>query len=132
MSQTVTEQISAGDWNATPPAVQQRLLALEREVNVVREQLQRLEHAREAQGEYHRQRLQRYHTLVEQQFLSGLTPEDQQEIEQLGREIDAVNATSYPSLDVLAENIAGSANTTRITVEPCHVMAASLRNSTEQ
>ena len=105
MRQAVTEQISDRDWNATPPAVQQRLLALEREMNAVREQLRRLEHAQETGGETHQHRLQRYHTLVEQQFLSGLTPEEQQEIERLGREIDAVNAAFYPSLDSLAETI---------------------------
>ncbi len=105
MNPLVTEQISDRDWNATPPAVQQLLLALEREMNSVREQLRRLEHAQEAAGEYHRHRLQRYHTLVEQQFLSGLTPEEQEEIERLGREIDAVNFAFYPSLSSLAETI---------------------------
>ena len=106
MSQTGIEPISAGDWAATPPTVQQHLLALEREMNSVREQLQRLEHAQEAGGESHHHRLQRYHALVEQQFCSGLTPEEQQEIEQLGREIDAVNSAFYPSLASLAKTIA--------------------------
>ncbi len=105
MSQAVTEQISAGDWNATPPAVQQHLIALEREMNSAREQLRKLELAQEVGGERHRHRLERYHALVEQQFLSGLTPEEQQEIERLGREIDAANSAFYPSLASLAETI---------------------------
>lgn len=105
MMQAVTEQISAGDWNATPPPVQQLLLALEREMNSVREQLRRLELAQEVGGERHKHRLARYHALVEQQFLTGLASEEQQEIERLGREIDAVNSAFYPSLASLAETI---------------------------
>lgn len=106
MSQAVTEQISDRDWEDTPVAVRNVLLSLERERNAIRERLERLEHAQEAAFEEHKRRLQRYHALVEQQFLSGLTPEQQQEIERLGEEIDAVNSAFYPSLSSLAETIA--------------------------
>ena len=105
MAQAVTEQISTGDWNATPPSVQKRLLALEQEMNSVREQLRKIEHAQEMGGEHHRLRLERYHALVEQQFLSGLTAEEQQEIERLGREVDETNSAFYPSLTSLADTI---------------------------
>ena len=101
MSQTVTEQISSTDWNATPPAVQRVLLAVEREMNAMRERVERIEQKRDLQHS----RLERYHSLVEQQFLHGLTPEQQQEIEHLGKEIDALNADAYPSLKSLAETI---------------------------
>lgn len=106
MSQAVTEQISDRDWEATPPSVRNILLSLERERNDFRQKLERLEHAQEAASEEHKHRLQRYHTLVEQQFLTGLTPEQQLEIERLGEEIDAVNSAFYPSLSSLAATIA--------------------------
>ena len=106
MAQTITEQISTGDWEATPAAVRNVLLSLERERNDFRERLQRLEHSREAASKEHDRRLKRYQTLVEQQFLNGLTSEQEQEVERLGEEIDTVNSAFYPSLSSLDETIA--------------------------
>ena len=106
MAQTITEQISTGDWEATPAAVRNVLLSLERERNDYRERLQRLEQARVAASEEHDRRLRRYQSLVEEQFLHGLTSEQEQEIERLGEEIDTVNSSFYPSLSSLAEIIA--------------------------
>jgi hypothetical protein len=102
MEPAVIEQIPEQDWEATPASVRNALLSLERERNAFREKLERLEHTQEATSEEHKRRLQRYQALVEQQFLSGLTPEQQQEIERLGEEIDAVNSAFYPSLSSLA------------------------------
>ena len=48
MAHVATEQISTGDWEATPPAVRNVLLSLERERNAFREQLDRLKHTQEA------------------------------------------------------------------------------------
>jgi hypothetical protein len=106
MEPIVIEQIPAQDWEATPISVRNVVLSLERERNAIREQLERLEHTQEATSEDHKRRLQRYHLLVEQQFLHGLTPEQKQEIERLGEEIDTVNSAFYPSLSSLAETIA--------------------------
>ena len=106
MAHAAMEQISTGDWEATPPAVRNVLLSLERERNAFLERLEQLEHAQEAASQIYKDRVQRYQTLVEQQFLRGLTPEEQQEIERLGAEMDAVNSTFYPSLSSLAETIA--------------------------
>jgi len=106
MAQRANEQISPGDWEATPAAVRNVFLSLEIERNAFRERLERLEHVPEANDEQHKLRLTRYQALVEQQFLTGLTPEQQQEIERLGEEIDAINSNSHPSLDSLAEAIA--------------------------
>ena len=94
------------DWEATPATVQQVVLSLERELKASRERLERLEHTQEATSEEHKHRLQRYHALVEHQFLKGLTPEQQQEIERLGQEIDTVNSAFYPSIASLADTIA--------------------------
>ena len=106
MGQRVTEQISAGDWEATPAPVRSVLLALERERDAFRSQIGQVTAAREAASAAHKSRLERYHALVEQQFLAGLTPEHEQEIERLGREIDELNSAFYPSLSSLAETIA--------------------------
>ena len=102
MSQTVIEQVSSTDWNATPPAVQRILLSFQRDMDAMRERVERLEQKR---GTHH-DKLERYHALVEQQFSQGLTSEQQEEIEHLGKEIDEVNLGSYPSLNSLAETIA--------------------------
>jgi hypothetical protein len=101
MNQTMTEQISPNDWNATPPAVQRILLALQREMETIRARVERLEHHHDAPHPL----LERYHALIELQFSHGLTPEQQQEIERLGKEIDEANSSFYPSLDSLAETI---------------------------
>jgi hypothetical protein len=112
MSETAINQISTRDWEATPPAVRNVLLSLERERNTFRERMERLEHAREATTKEHGRRLTRYHSLVEQQYLAGLSPEQQREIEQLGEEIDSVNSAFYPSLESLAETVAAQTGKT--------------------
>ena len=99
MSQTVTEQISPTDWKDTPPAIQRILLSFQHEINTMRERVERIEQKHDA----HPSGLERYHTLVEQQFSHGLTPEQKEEIERLGKEIDEANSLSYPSLKSLAE-----------------------------
>ena len=101
----VIEHIPVKDWEATPASVRNILLSLERERNSFQERLERLEHAQKADTEEHKRRLHCYHSLVEQQFLTGLTPKQQQEIERLGKEIDAVNSAFQPSLSSLKEAI---------------------------
>ena len=106
MAQTVFEQIPAQDWEATPASVRNVLLSLERERNAIREQLERMESVQQSETTEHKNRIQRYQFLVEQQFLNGLTGDEKNEIEQLAREIDSVNASLYPSLSSLSETIA--------------------------
>ncbi len=103
MAQLATKNISTGDWKATPKAVRDVLLSLEDERNAL---LERLELSREAASEAHILRVKRYHELVEQQFLTGLTPEQRQEIDLLGEEIDSKNTSLYPSFSSLSETIA--------------------------
>jgi chromosome segregation ATPase len=105
MAQTVTEQISPLDWESTPTSVRNMLLSLEQERDAIRERLEQLENVQQAATDEHKQRIRRYQALVEQQFVSGLTPEQQQEIERLGEEIDAVNSAFYPSVSLLSETI---------------------------
>lgn len=106
MAQMVTEQISTRDWESTPVAVRHVLLSLEKERNTFRDRLERLEHVEQVASEEHDCRLKRYHALVELQYLTGLSPEQEQEIERLGKEIDSVNSAFYPPLSTLAETIA--------------------------
>ena len=102
MAQIATENISMGDWKATPKSVRDALLSLEEQRNAL---LKRLELNREATGEMDIFRVKRYHELVEQQFLSGLTPEQRQEIDLLAEEIDSKNAGLYPSICSLSETL---------------------------
>ena len=46
----------------------------------------------------HRAVLKQYHTLVDKQFVEGLTPDENQEQERLGREVDAFYAPFYKSV----------------------------------
>ncbi len=112
MGQSVIERISTGDWEETPAPVRSALLSLQQECDTFREQITQLTAAGETASAAHKNRLERYHALVEQQFLAGLTPEQTQEIERLGREIDEVNAGFHPSLSSLAEAIAAQTGTT--------------------
>ena len=118
MAQTITEQIPSTDWEATPSSVKNALLSLERERDAIQERLEQLEQARKATSEGHDLRLKRYQLLVEQQIRSGLTPEQQREIERLGAEIDAVNSAFDLSLSTLAETIANSNEGRNGTVAP--------------
>lgn len=99
MSQTVTEQISPTDWKATPPAIQRILFSFQHEINTIRERVERIEQKQDV----HPNGLERYHALVEQQFSHGLTPEQKEENERLGKEIDEANSLLYPSLNSLAK-----------------------------
>ena len=102
MTQVTTENISIGDWKVTPKAVRDVLLSLEEERNAL---LERLELNRQTTSEADILRVNRYHELVEQQFLTGLTPEQCLEIDLLGAEIDSKNAGLYPSIFSLSEQI---------------------------
>ena len=106
MAKAATEQISSEDWEATPKAVREVIRSLEHERDSFRERLERIESAQDATSEEYKRLLKRYHVLVERQYLKGLTPDEQVEIDQLGKQIDTVNSGFYPSLQSLAQTIA--------------------------
>jgi hypothetical protein len=94
--------IPAKDWEATPASVRQLLLSLLPLAGEVSELRARLNlHAtpdnEEKQPEMsdQRARIARYQSLVDRSFLNDLTPEEQQEMECLGVEIDAGNAPFF-------------------------------------
>ena len=93
------ERIPAQDWEATPASVRTLLLALlplETEVSVLRDRLRTFDQNTEAGSN----RVQiigsdRYQELVEKLMISGLSAEETQEMERLGRQMDAESAPFY-------------------------------------
>lgn len=102
MANLVNERITTDDWKAIPASVKNLLLTLEHERNALQERLELRQVSSSA--EYKRQ-LQRYQQLIEHQFRKGSSPEQHQEIEILGEQIDKVSSTFYPSLSSLMETI---------------------------
>lgn len=87
-------RIPMEEWDATPASVQRLLLSLlpmAMEVEALRSRLQALEQHPQASVTV----LERYHLLVDQLFLRGLSEEEQAEMERLGAEIDTQNAPFY-------------------------------------
>ena len=116
MSNTnVLEPVPAEDWNAAPPSMQallQKLLPLVDEVAELRERVALLENSHSlvsvedkhtfAETQAQRERLGRYHALVNKSFVPGVNGEEAAEMKSLGQAIDAYNAEFYaPVLKVM-------------------------------
>ena len=93
------ERIPAQDWEATPASVRTLLLSLlplETEVSALRARLQTFDQNTETVSN----KIQiigsdRYQELVEKLMISGLSAEETQEMERLGKQMDAESAPFY-------------------------------------
>jgi hypothetical protein len=111
-------RIPPEDWETTPSTVRNlvlSLLPLAAEVSELRDRVHLLEAQTGAEPEQllkeqeQRQRVRRYHELVDTLFLKGLTSEEEAEMERLGAEIDAYNAPFYAPIRERLEAVAAKA-----------------------
>lgn len=117
MSNTnLLERLPADELKAAPPSLQallQTLLPLVDEVAELRERVAFLEKSRslvsvedthtDLEVSEHKERVKRYHALVNQSFMSvGLTEAEEAEKQRLGQAIDAYGAAFYaPMLEAI-------------------------------